>query len=340
MHPPNTIEIKKSRLDYFDAAKGLAIIAVILGHCNLGLVNSFVYSFHLPLFFIISGYFSNPCTTISHFTKKRFKQLIVPYLISSGIIVMMYTVDSYVHAGYWPSRTAFKNIVIATLYASGGEVRLPWGNIPSIGAIWFLPAIFIAQIIWRYALSKKYPFLLMLVIAFIGYYSSKTIWLPLSIQAGMTCCVFIFVGSFIRSRNIDFSSYSRSDAACTLVCLAVWCINVIFFPHFYLVNNHMQGGALNMIGGVCASLLIIKFCPFIQQLSCSLYSFLKWCGIHSLIILCCHNIDMMCCKPYHVCNILGFDNYNEIVALRLLVGAMASTATYVYAHKVYKKLMK
>lgn len=95
-----------------------------------------------------------------------------------------------------------------------------------------------------------------------------------------------------------------------------------------------------MIGGVCASLLIIKFSPFIQQLSCTLYTFFKWCGIHSLIILCCHNIDMMCCKPYHVCNLLGIEDYNEIVALRLLVGALASTATYVYAHKVYKKLMK
>ena len=49
------------RLDYIDAAKAIAIILVIIGHSNwlsaIPRVGGMIYSFHMPLFFIISGFF-------------------------------------------------------------------------------------------------------------------------------------------------------------------------------------------------------------------------------------------------------------------------------------------
>ena len=50
--------MKQSRLDYMDLAKGIGILAVILGHVYKNTVfGTLLYSFHLPLFFLISGYF-------------------------------------------------------------------------------------------------------------------------------------------------------------------------------------------------------------------------------------------------------------------------------------------
>jgi len=48
-----------SRLGYMDIAKGIAILAVLAGHfCDLDSIPRMVmFSFHLPLFFIISGFF-------------------------------------------------------------------------------------------------------------------------------------------------------------------------------------------------------------------------------------------------------------------------------------------
>ena len=56
--------MEKKRLAFPDAAKGMAIIAVIIGH-SLSLhstdvthiLNNFIFSFHMPLFFMVSGYF-------------------------------------------------------------------------------------------------------------------------------------------------------------------------------------------------------------------------------------------------------------------------------------------
>lgn len=56
------------RLDHIDACKGIGILLVILGHTNVpSIVHTIIYSFHMPLFFIISGYlFSEAkCAAIS-----------------------------------------------------------------------------------------------------------------------------------------------------------------------------------------------------------------------------------------------------------------------------------
>ena len=45
------------RLAAFDIAKGIGIILVIVGHSSGTICNRYIDSFHMPLFFIISGYF-------------------------------------------------------------------------------------------------------------------------------------------------------------------------------------------------------------------------------------------------------------------------------------------
>ncbi len=47
----------KEHSAYWDIVKGLAIIAVVMGHC--GIQPAFVYLFHLAVFFFVTGYFYN-----------------------------------------------------------------------------------------------------------------------------------------------------------------------------------------------------------------------------------------------------------------------------------------
>ena len=56
----------KPREYYLDAVKAIAIILTVLGHCIQWILGDtfgedrlelFIYSFHMPLFMIISGYF-------------------------------------------------------------------------------------------------------------------------------------------------------------------------------------------------------------------------------------------------------------------------------------------
>ena len=44
------------RVDWVDFLKFIGILVVILGHINFPL-NGFIYTWHMPLFFMISGFF-------------------------------------------------------------------------------------------------------------------------------------------------------------------------------------------------------------------------------------------------------------------------------------------
>ena len=74
--------MEKERIEWVDIAKGIAIIAMIIGHgCPKRAIVSFIFSFHMPLFFILSGivYKTNSKGMVS----KKIKSLIVPYFIFS-----------------------------------------------------------------------------------------------------------------------------------------------------------------------------------------------------------------------------------------------------------------
>lgn len=45
----------KGRIEYIDQTKGIGILLVLIGHCSLPLVGKFIYMFHMPLFYILSG---------------------------------------------------------------------------------------------------------------------------------------------------------------------------------------------------------------------------------------------------------------------------------------------
>ena len=53
-----------NRIEYIDTAKAVAILCVIIGHCYwikcIPYGIDAIYSFHMSLFFIVSGYFSKP----------------------------------------------------------------------------------------------------------------------------------------------------------------------------------------------------------------------------------------------------------------------------------------
>lgn len=84
------------RLDWIDIAKGIGIILVVLGHTLVpqvretgfaGFLWIFIYNFHMPLFFFLSGYLFEK--GLSHYTNKgkfilgKLQYLMLPYLTFS-----------------------------------------------------------------------------------------------------------------------------------------------------------------------------------------------------------------------------------------------------------------
>lgn len=128
----------KTRLEYLDAAKGLGILLVILGHIyawnpniNRKILVTWIYSFHMPLFFIVSGMlikYKNYCN-IKEFIFSRIKHILVPYIVFSLcnalVRILLYGYDE----------SAFIRDVICTFILIGVDT-------------WFLQALFLAEIMF------------------------------------------------------------------------------------------------------------------------------------------------------------------------------------------------
>ena len=70
-----SIIMEKRRIEYFDTAKFIGMMMIILGHFGVPEINRFVYTFHIPLFFLISGYFYAPRESTVLLVKNKFRQL-------------------------------------------------------------------------------------------------------------------------------------------------------------------------------------------------------------------------------------------------------------------------
>ena len=47
---------KKKRLGYMDIARGIAMLCIIMGHFGIVTVNHFVYSFHVPSYYLLIAF--------------------------------------------------------------------------------------------------------------------------------------------------------------------------------------------------------------------------------------------------------------------------------------------
>jgi len=137
----------KSRLNYLDMAKGIGIIFVII--CHTGFVGEpirrFFGSFHMPLFFAVSGILlfvkRESERPLKEIVLKKLRTIMLPYLCFSVLDIVIYAVCSLIYG----QEGIFSNVLLAvrkTITFYGHSV------------LWFLPAFFIAEIVFI-ALLKR-----------------------------------------------------------------------------------------------------------------------------------------------------------------------------------------
>lgn len=122
-----------------DIAKGIGVILVILGHTSQlsNIAIEWIFSFHMPLFFWISGYFYKDAESIASYAKKKFTTLIWPYFLYSIIFLI---INCFVVR---EDRNLIINEILGGLSGQGTD-----------GILWFFPALFWTEII--FFLLKKY----------------------------------------------------------------------------------------------------------------------------------------------------------------------------------------
>lgn len=88
------------RVSWIDNLRGFGIVMVILGH-STSPFHTFIYAFHMPLFFIISGFLWSDTTlennSFGQYSKKKLKSLIVPYFKIAAVCLLVWGIIAPPH---------------------------------------------------------------------------------------------------------------------------------------------------------------------------------------------------------------------------------------------------
>ena len=130
----------KKRYPEFDVAKAIALAGVIIGHSTyLGTPDrlaSVFYSFDMPLFFIVSGFFSKPEAKLTpDYVRKNAKSLLMPYLITCIGVIGCSFLGAILTGKTNPAEIA-NHWFMAGLYGCGGITPATPAFVSAIGALW------------------------------------------------------------------------------------------------------------------------------------------------------------------------------------------------------------
>lgn len=296
--PSNLKQIsEKQRIEYIDLVKGVSILWVVLLHSCIAIIENYTEipwydwlfaPYRMPLFFFISGIFFK-IRPFCEFLKKRVKTLAIPFL-GFWIIGFLYNTFKYELVGRYSSMD-YVGIGSFTDYATSlkGLFYLRPDTDPCIanGALWFLIALFIVQLVHfsncRFIKNKS----IILAIGFILFIASTYL-----IEHGITglfylsniCGLYIFyiLGNF-WGKNLIKSLENKVGRTNKML---FFCILVFITLSFIPVRNPVLSQVLLFVQTICFFPIVFSICKSINHLNIT--APLKYFGRHSLELLVTH----------------------------------------------------
>ncbi len=236
----------KTRSKGLDIAKGIGILLVVWAHAQ-GPGSSAIYQFHMPLFFIISGYLFNSNNSAKEFVWRKIKSLYIPFVFWNFVFVAARSI--YNIFTDTPTLSYTVKMSIKTVLTLDKDIQL--------GATWFLGALFVISILYKlcdtYILNINKRLIItaiFVVLAVLGFAVDLPYFLSRTLILGM----FFALGYLVRENKEKFERYNKPVAA--LVSLAIFI--VIALNNFAdMGHNNYSSPVLFVIGACCASYFVI-----------------------------------------------------------------------------------
>lgn len=264
------------REDWIDYAKGLGIFLVVYGHVIQGLTKAnlitthsvyqdsvlMIYTFHMALFFLVSGFVTKPVSKdmLREFVRNKFQRLMYPYFIWSTAMV--------------GAKTLFSNFINQPLKLEN-ILQIGW---KPVDMMWFLYTLFLCFVLkalfdWSYSFFMI-PFSSLLLVALCFGLFENEILVHLTLNLPFFC-LGVLLQNQVRPMNprVNITSLGAS----VLIFFLIVCTPM-------LINMHWV--VRSLIQGVFGCNLLIQIAIFLAN--CGQFSLIRKLGVCSFAIYLMH----------------------------------------------------
>jgi acyltransferase len=207
------------RSTWIDVARAVGIFLIVLSHIDQDdFTDAFLWTFHVPLFFFVSGYLTRP-QPAAEFLAGLGRKLLVPYL---AIYALTTVVTAVIRRDFdlgWFART-----LAGALY--GTHSYPDFVN----AALWFLPSLMTVELLYVFAVRRFAPAYLVFLALSVVLYRRHALDLFLSVDLSLLGLNFFVAGVLARrydlvgrleGRPLVLGAVALGTGACTAAAAAV-----------------------------------------------------------------------------------------------------------------------
>lgn len=288
------------RLAWVDAMKGFLMILVVIGHYPGEMdhpILTYIYWFHMPAFFLLSGLFFHPVSknqAIGKSLKKRMLQLMIPYVFFVSLITVLRYILAFATGNdsldYYLND--FYSIVIGGRFARG-----------CYAVIWFittLVAVYVLFMLLTRYLTRTFQFIVLALCYAVAQWeshyveqlggaidrASQMIFVPWNVDVALMAIVYFAIGYYGREffQHIQPVVYVISLGIMLWAMRAVW--NGTLDYHISMKFIRYNHPVLDLIIPLACIIVIIFTCQVVTKLV--RLRALEFIEHHSLIIMYAH----------------------------------------------------
>lgn len=308
-----TPTVKSARIPAIDVTKGIGILLVVFAHINYTPVPlTYIYSFHMPLFFILSGFLfqKEKYKSFGQFLKNRFYTLICPYLFFYAAALIIKISMTFISDG-------LSGVLSTEILKAFIQMFLAWGPSGSPNnPLWFVPCLFCVEVMY--------------------FFIAKTrLWINVAICIVLTCLGWLMKSEYLHIRglrllwNFDISLFSIGFYSLgnllfkKLICLqqklskrkflcvsaALICAVVLYPLSMYngkisIGSGLYQNGVLLYATGTIGTLAVLFAATILEN-----YRFLQYLGKNTFAIMGTHYVIRNVLNAF--CVVLGLGLYDN-----------------------------
>lgn len=292
---------ENKRIAYLDLAKGVGMLLVVIGHVEYvpESVRQFIFAFHMPLFFLISGILiwekQDEKKNFIELVRKKLRSIMLPYVAFS---VLYFLIEG--------SRLAIRGL-------DG------WNNLfrqlfqtcclQGVSTLWFLPALFMSELLFL-GLLKRFKqrgsigmvsILVLLTVClnaleYAAYeqHAQSIAWGMLHDVCSMLlrnlfCVGFVCIGYYIGKWLLPKVRNGWLEPIGAVLLLGLTWLIGMYNSSVNLRYLYLGNFLLCMVGAVAGSMAVLFLCRFLERLPIGAVKRpLAYYGRNSLIVMVTH----------------------------------------------------